>query len=159
MLNITCSIWTEFRLNIYTKCFSQAIINVNQIFTPTICDIKSLTGSFTWSETCLKVSLYYILNISKITRLPAITIDAAYLTVKQLLYKLRNNCCISSIRILSATKHIEVTHSIGIKTIMFCVLLCPLFIATFAYGIRRKEITFYTLSFRKIWLISIDRRT
>lgn len=105
MLVITRPIWTEFRLNIYTKCFESSH-NVNQIFTPTICDIKSLTGSFTERD-MPKVSLYYILNISKITRLPAITIDAAYLTVKQLLYKLRNNCCISSIRILSATKHIE----------------------------------------------------
>ena len=48
MLYIPITFRTELGLNIFTKCFSQIIINIDKIFPTAISNIKSLSGHFFW---------------------------------------------------------------------------------------------------------------
>ena len=70
-------------------------------------------------------------------------------------YKFRNNGCIRPMRILASSEYIEVTHSVCVKSIMFCILLCPFLIAAFCQSVWRKQITFSAFFFGKIRFIAI----
>ena len=77
-------------------------------------------------------------------------------TIYELLDELWYHSCISSIRILTAAKHVEVTHAVSVKSIMTSVLFCPLLITTLGYRIRREQIALHTFLLWQIWLITIN---
>ena len=67
MFDVTGTVWTELRFHIYTKCFGETIIDVNEILTPTVCNIECLTCGRRRSETCLEIRLNDILDISEVS--------------------------------------------------------------------------------------------
>ena len=52
--------------------------------------------------------------------------------------ELRNNCCVSAIRILPASKHIEIPESYYFDTVGFCEVVGKQLISIFCNCIRRK---------------------
>ena len=158
MFDITCTIRTELWFHIYTKSLGETVVYIDEVFATTVRDVECLTSSRRRRKTCFEIGLYNVLNVSEVTRLFTIAIDMALLTINEKFEELRNNCCISSIRILTTTKDIEVAHAVGVKVVMLGILLSPLFVTTLADCIRTEKITFNTFFFRKVRFITIYRR-
>ena len=157
MLDVTLAVRTEVWFNVNTKSLGEGIINVDEIFTTTVCNVECLTCCLMRCETCFEVSFNHIVDIGEVARLLAIAIDGRLFTIHEHLDKLWDNCCICSIRLLTTTKYVEVTHTVCIKTIVASVLLCPFLIATLGESVRRKKVASTILSLGEVRLIAIDR--
>ena len=134
------------------------MIYINQKLSSACSDVKCLAGCFGRSLTCFQVCLYDILNISKVPGLLSISVNGRNLSIHQLLNKLRNNGSIHAIRILTASKHIKITHSVGIQSIQYLIHSSVLLIHTLCQGIRRKKLSFMSFLFGENRMISVNRR-
>jgi hypothetical protein len=78
------------------------------------------------------------------------------LVVEEHLDKLGNDGSIGSVGVLATTEDIEVAETIGVETIVACVLLGPLFITTLGEGIGGEKIAFDAFLFGKMGFVAID---
>ena len=136
MSDVTGTIWTKSGFNIYSQSFSKSIINIDQILTPAIGNIKCLSCCRRRCKASFQICLNHIFNIGKVSALPSISINGRSLSIQKLFDKLWYDCSICAIRILTPSKYIKIPQSISVKPIVHSILLSPFFICAFGYCIR-----------------------
>ncbi len=114
MLNITGAIRAKIRLNFHSEGFCESVVNIKQILTPTVCDVKGFSCSFMACQAHFQVGFDNIFNVGKIPTLASITIDGRHLTMEELTDELRNNRSICAVRVLTTSEHVKIPKAISI---------------------------------------------
>ncbi len=137
VLYISWSVGTKVWFNIDAERLCQAVINIYQVFASAESDVESLTCGFMRSETGFEICLYHVFNIGEISALSPITVYRRNFAIQQLFDEFRDNSCISTVRVLPASENVEISHTVGVKPVMHCILLSPFLIGAFCHSVGR----------------------
>jgi len=156
VLDIAGAVGTELGLYIKTEGLSETIIDIYKVLSASVGDIEGFAGCLMGGEACLEVGFDDVLDIGEVAALLAITIDAALLTADEQLDELGDDGSVGSVGVLSATEDIKITETVGVETIVTCVLLGPLLVGALGDGVGREEVALTTFCLGEVGFIAID---
>lgn len=124
--------------DVLAESTGEGMVDVDEVLTSAVCDVKGLAGSFVGSETGFEIGFDDILNVGEVTALTAVTVDGGTLVIQQLFDELWNNGGIGSVGVLTAPENVKVPETVGVDTIVAAVLLGPFLITTLGEGVGRE---------------------
>ena len=136
MFDVAGPVGSEIRLDVYAECFCESFVDIDEILSAAVGNVVSFAGGLVSGQTGFQIRLDDVFDVGEVPALLPVAVDHRHLTMQELPDEFRDDGCVSSVRILTASEYVEIAKAIGVKAIVPGVLLRPLLIRALGDSVR-----------------------